>query len=259
MRPGAWAALLALAAAPVAAAGQGVADAVLGGGDGVVRLEIPTRAEVLVCGDGIRLHGSRHMGRGWGAGGEACRRGPVEVELHVRDGAVVRVETLQRMGDRTAGARVVGRVDAADAVAFLLHTARSAASGKGGAQAVFPVMLADVAEAWRPVMELASDPDAPREARRSALFWLGQEAAAAVTAGLASVAGDENEDQRVREAAVFALSQRPPEEGVPALMEVARSAREPATRRSALFWLAQSDDPAVVPFFRTLILGGREG
>ena len=91
--------------------------------------------------------------------------------------------------------------------------------------------------------------------RASALFWLGQEAADAATVGIASVAADEREDQKVRDAAVFALSQRPGDQGVPALIELARTAREAETRRSAMFWLAQSGDDRVLPFFEEILLG----
>jgi HEAT repeat protein len=97
------------------------------------------------------------------------------------------------------------------------------------------------------------------DVRRTALFWLGLEAAAAATEGMAGVAEDEDEDQEVRAAAIFALSQRPAEEGVPILMELARTAREPATRKTAFFWLAQSRDRRVVPFFRDVLLGRRGG
>jgi HEAT repeat protein len=124
-------------------------------------------------------------------------------------------------------------------------------SGRGVEDAIFPVMLADVAEAWRDILDVARDRSVAGDVRESALFWLGQEAAAAATEGLAEVASDEDEEQEVREAAVFALSQRPSSEGVPILMELARTAREPGTRKS--------DDERVVAFFREVLLGRRAG
>jgi HEAT repeat protein len=116
-------------------------------------------------------------------------------------------------------------------------------------------MIADVEDLWRDVLALARDREAESSVRASALFWLGQEAADAATAGIASVAADEREDQEVRDAAVFALSQRPRDQGVPALIELARTAREAETRRSAMFWLAQSGDDRVLPFFEEILLG----
>jgi HEAT repeat protein len=144
-------------------------------------------------------------------------------------------------------------------VSFLLGAAREGAGGRGVEEAILPVMLADVAEAWRDVLAVAENRGMDPDVRRSALFWVGQEAAAAATAGLAGVAADEDEDQEVRSAAIFALSQRPREEGVPILMELARTAREPSTRKTAFFWLAQSRDERVVPFFREVLVGKRGG
>jgi HEAT repeat protein len=95
--------------------------------------------------------------------------------------------------------------------------------------------------------------------RRTALFWLGQEASEAATAGLADIAKDEDGDREIRATAIFALSQRPEEEGVPILMDLARTAREPDTRKTAFFWLAQSHDARVIPFFREVLLRGRGG
>jgi len=214
---------------------------------------------VEICDNGIRLFGDRMHWRGRHGYDATCVAGPVEIEVRVRDGRVTGVKTLDLGADPNASALDLGTVPADDAVAFLLDAARSGGSrGRGEEDAIFPVMLADMKDAWMGILEVARDPIVASGARESALFWLGQEAAEAATAGLADVARDEDEDQEVREAAVFALSQRPDDEGVPILMQVARTAREPGTRRSAFFWLAQSDDPRVIAFFQE-VLRGRGG
>jgi len=64
----------------------------------------------------------------------------------------------------------------------------------------------------------------------------------------------EDEDQEVRNAAIFALSQRPDDEGLPALMELARTGAHAETRKTAMFWLAQSGDERVVAFFEEILL-----
>ena len=46
------------------------------------------------------------------------------------------------------------------------------------------------------------------------MFWLGQAAGDAATANLKDIVLDNSVDREVRESAVFALSQRPREEGV---------------------------------------------
>ena len=64
---------------------------------------------------------------------------------------------------------------------------------------------------------------------------------------------DNGVDREVRESAVFALSQRPREEGVPALISVARTNKDPEIRKKALFWLGQSDDPRAIDLFEELL------
>jgi HEAT repeat protein len=92
--------------------------------------------------------------------------------------------------------------------------------------------------------------------RRSAVFWVGQAAASAATAGLVEVVGDAALNREVREAAVFALSQRPRNEGVPALLAAARTDRDGTIRRSAIFWLGQSEDPRALAYFEEVLVKG---
>jgi len=242
---------------PRSAAAQDLAGSVVAGGDGTVRLAVPTREGVEICDQGIRMGDHRMWWRSRGRYEmeSNCRYGPLEIELEVRDGFVRAVETLRAADDRTPGARDLGEVDAGEAVRYLASLARGSASDRAARNAVMPMVLADVPDVWRELMALARERDVPSGARKNAIFWLGQEAASAATQGLADVAGDEDEEQDVRDAAVFALSQRPHEEGVPALMKLARSARHAKTRKSAMFWLAQSDDPRVLAFFEEILLG----
>jgi HEAT repeat protein len=179
----------------------------------------------------------------------------VEVELDVRGGLVRDVEVVRGTRDRTPDAVELGDVDARDAVEYFMGLARDGSSPKAAKEAVFPAMLADVDDVWRDLMSLARDRDVRSGVRKNALFWVGQEAADAATEGLAEVARDDDEDQEIRNAAVFALSQRPNDEAVPILMDVARSAEDPETRRTAMFWLAQSEDDRVLAFFEAILTG----
>lgn len=246
---------LALLAAPFAASGQGLAERITGGGDGVVRMSFPAREGVEICDDGIRLFGDRVFSRGprWRDG--SCAPGPIEVEILVRGGQVEDVEILDGTDRPSAAARDLGAVEAPEAARFLLESA----SEGGVEEAILPALLAGVPEPWKGVMGVATDRGVRGKVRRTALFWLGQEAADAATEGLAEVASDEAEEQGVRDAAIFALSQRSSGEGVTALMEVARTARDPKARRTAFFWLAQSDDARVIAFFREILRGPRGG
>ena len=53
--------------------------------------------------------------------------------------------------------------------------------------------------------------------------------------------------------AVFALSQLPKEEGVPLLINIARTNRNPVVRKQAMFWLGQSRDARALAFFEEIL------
>ena len=58
-------------------------------------------------------------------------------------------------------------------------------------------------------------------------------------------ARDAAADQEVRLSAVCALSRRLAD-GVPALLAIARTSKDPAIRKQAIFWLGQSCDPRAI-------------
>ena len=249
--------LAAVALVPTAAAAQ-LEDVVARTEDGIVRFGYAVRAEVELCERGIRFHGRRISWRGRGDEGEpaTCRTGSAQVEAHVLRGRVRRVELLLgRDGDGSRSAVDLGTVPATEAAAFLLSLPYADATPDAAEDAILPALIADASDVWRDVLEVARDPVVEARVRRGALFWLGQEAAVAATDGLSQVAVDGDEDQDIRNAAIFALSQRPDAEGVPILMEIARTAEESETRRQAMFWLAQSDAPYVIDFFEAILLG----
>ena len=250
-------ALLVLAAAPGVAAGQELGRQVAEVPEGTVRFSFAVRDGVEICAGGIRVRGDRIR---WHDGGrslseDVCRTGPAEVELRVEAGKVRKVEILRAQEEGTREARNLGEVRPADAARYFVELARRGATERGARDALFGAVLADVPDIWRDLLALARERAVPAGVRTSALFWLGQEAAEAATEGLMEVALAGDEEQDVRDAAVFALSQRPADEGVPVLMELARTAEQAKTRRMAFFWLAQSRDPRVVPFFEEVLLG----
>lgn len=252
-------ALFATAVGPADTRAQSLARQVAQHADGTVRVTYPARPDVEICDQGIHMgeHRVTWRSRGWDDEPTNCRTGSVEIEVRVRDGSVRGVEVVRRLRDRTEGADDLGSFSAQEAADFLLDAAHTGgSSGRGEEDAIFAALLADVTELWRDLLQMAQNPALEKDVRTTSLFWVGQEAASVVTEGLARVAMDEEEDQDVREAAVFALSQRPSDEGVPILMEVARTAKEAETRESAIFWLAQSDDERVYAFFEEILVGG---
>jgi HEAT repeat protein len=128
--------------------------------------------------------------------------------------------------------------------------------GKAADDAILPAMLADSVTIWPDLIRLAKNPSVNTDVRKSAIFWVGQAAAKAATAGLVEVVGDAAVNQDVREAAVFALSQRPHDEGVPALITTARTANDAKIRKSAIFWLGQTDDPRALAYFEEVLAKG---
>jgi hypothetical protein len=104
-----------------------------------------------------------------------------------------------------------------------------------------------------PLVIEAARSDKDPHIRGQALFWLAQRAAAQVAKGAIQNALANDPDTAVRERAVFALSQLPNGEGVPALIELAKTHRDPAVQKKAMFWLGQSKDPRALDFFAQVL------
>ena len=244
----AGATVAALAFAGAAATAQTIDRRVASAPDGTVRFSFAARPGVCGNGHNVNIEDSRNPD--WESD---CDNGPVRTVLTVSGGKVTRVRSYVGGRWRPAGAGVtdLGTVSAPEAASYLIDVA-SRAPGKSN-EAVFAATLADSAMIWPALVRLAKNDAVPRETRRSAVFWLGQAAGSAATASLDSLASDVRGDRPIREAAVFALSQRPKDEGVPALIRVAQTDRDPDIRRKAMFWLGQSDDPRALALFENIL------
>ncbi len=232
--------------------------------DGIVRLTFAARPNV--CGNG---RGSVSMDCEDGNCGRYtvnvgnrdrsdveydCDPGPVRVSLRVSGGHVTSLRTYVGGRWRTAtdGVTDLGTVGAREAAAYFLALVTKE-SGAGAENAVFPAILADSVTVWPDLLRIARDGRVSRGARRQSVFWLGQAAGEAATRGLTDLVDDRSTDRDVREQAVFALSQRPHDEGVPALIRIAKENPDPELRRKAIFWLGQSDDPRALALFEELL------
>jgi len=218
--------------------------------EGDVRLSFLARDGV--CGDG---RGSVSIGarppRGWDTD---CDPGPVRVRLTVSAGRVVGLRTLVggRWGTAGEGVTDLGEVPARAAADYLLALA-GRAEGRVGADAISAASLADGVELWPVLLRLARADSIPRATRRAAVTQLGYAAGEAAVAGLDEIVRDEDEDASVRESALYALSQRPPDEGTPLLVRIARSGKSASLRRKAIYYLSQSDDPRALALFEELL------
>jgi hypothetical protein len=229
-------------------------------GDGTVQLRFASRPGV--CGDGrgsIGTGGNTIMRQyssdsRYGYTREWCVPGPVRVVLTMRGGAVDRAMVFVGGNDSSSGVHDLGMVGAREAADYFLALAPRA-PGRVGEEAIVATVLADSVTPWPALFPIARSESAPRRTRESATFWLSRAAAAAVNHRPLFADRDEDESERdeVRGAAIFALSQQPHDEGVPALIRVARSNRAPAARDKALFWLGQSGDPRAVELFAELL------
>lgn len=235
--------LSAAAVTPVAA--QTLADRVAKTHDGTVRLEFKARPGV--CGNGHSINTSNDDDDD----GCPCG-GTVRVALTLAGGSVTGIDT--RVGGHwaTGTADDLGPVGAAEAADYFLGLAERA-PGSVGKRAILPAALADSAVTWRRLLGIAKNEHLDRDRRREATFWVGQAAESAATKGLDTLATDESGDREVREAAVFALSQRPKDEGIPILVHIATTNRDPDIRKKALFWLGQSDDPRALAVFEQIL------
>lgn len=259
------AAALLVAAAAQGSAAQSLAQRVTAVGSGTVRLEFASKDGV--CGNGrgnISMRGpvGNNTSRGtytvssrrdeWE---DECEAGPVRLALDVENREVRAVRAY--VGGRWRGAadRDLGEVSAVEASAFLMQLAATGAS-KPAKDALFPAMLADAPDPWRQMLAIAKDDARPRDVRSSATFWVSQVAGEAATEGLEELLDDE--DAEVRDAAVFAISQRPSRESVPILIRLARSHDNPRVRRQAMFWLGQSKDERALAFFEEVLLRPRD-
>src|SRR5918997_383256 len=230
-------------AAPLQA--QSLADRVQAVRDGPVTFHFAARPGV--CGDGeyfIRTgrssyHGSFTSGRPM----EPCIFGPVQVRLTLEDGAVNRVQSW------------VGPLRSRQARDMMTIAARG--SPRASAKAIFPAVLADSATVWPALLTIARDTDTrSRATRQDALFWLSRFASGAV-AGHPNQPFDDDEegsaDEDLKKHAVFVLSQLPRGEGIPQLLEIARTNRSVRVRSHALFWLGQSGDPRAIALFESVL------
>ena len=258
----AWRTVLAMGAmlaSAVTADAQSIAQRVAG--VRTERAEMRFAAREGVCGDGrhfVRMGENNYEGTITGdwSRPERCVPGPVRVVLRVRDGAVSDVRTYVGPAPAAPAADItdLGEVPAREAAAYLLQLARHGDARRH--RGIFAAALADSATVWPELLAIARDAEVSRTARRDATFWLGRFAAAKQAGHPERLWSDDEEESpevETKKSAVFALSQLHGNGGVEPLLTIARTNREPAVRRQAMFWLSQKDDRRAVDLFEEIL------
>ena len=115
---------------------------------------------------------------------------------------------------------------------------------------IFSISQHRSAESGDWLMGVASDSSQSVEIRKKAIFWAGQG-----SASLDQLVGlySHVQDEEIKEALVFAYSQRHETAATDELMTIARTEKDPELRKKAVFWLGQSHDPRVAQFLSELI------
>lgn len=239
---------------------QSLAARIKGAPDGEVQITFAAREGL--CGDGESYIRDRSHGPGnyitmnnWNGSKRwrerECLDGPVRVALKVQGGEVrsARAYVGGDWADAGRGVTDLKVLSAKQAADGLLELARTGADD----DVIFAATLADNVTIWPALLGLAKDRAVNRTNRKQAVFWLSQAAGDKAAEGLEEIVDDDDEDRELREHAVFALSQLPKDDGVPILVRTAKTNRDPAIRKKAMFWLGQSDDPRALALFEDIL------
>ena len=135
---------------------------------------------------------------------------------------------------------------------ILSRMLREDPSDKVREQVIFALTQSKEPEAMNTVIRAAHD-DKSTRVRGQALFWLAQKAGQKTAASTIQNAVENDPDTEVKKKAVFAFTQMPNGEGVPFLIQVARTNRNMEVRKQAFFWLGQSKDPRALTFLEDVL------
>lgn len=125
-------------------------------------------------------------------------------------------------------------------------------SDKVREHAVFALTQSKDARALELVASVAHN-DKSTRVRGQALFWLAQRAGQKIAEAAINDAIANDPETEVKKKAVFALTQMPKGEGIPLLIQVARTNRNPEVRKQAVFWLGQSKDERALAFIEEVL------
>ncbi len=119
-------------------------------------------------------------------------------------------------------------------------------------RAVFALTQSKETGAVPEIVRVARE-DSSTRVRGQALFYLAQTATRQISEDAIRQAIDSDPETEVKKKAVFALTQIKNGDGVPLLIEIARTNRNAVVKKEAMVRLGQSKDPRAVKFFEDLL------
>jgi hypothetical protein len=246
------------------AQGQTLASRVERAPDGVVRLQVASRAGV--CGDGKDVIGFGHVlfarnfqsyGR-WSV--DNCSPGPLRITISKVDGDVTRART--QVGGAWPSTELtvtdVGVVAPSEASAYFLSLVpRLERTGKD--RVLIPVVLADADPPLGALIALARNDDRHMDTRRSAIHWIGQLGDDTVLGTLEQLARSDDDEDGLSGSALAALSMlEGPAGDAAAKWMIARALDQNERRqlrKNALFWAGQHEDTPTADLVRVYNTG----
>ena len=121
-----------------------------------------------------------------------------------------------------------------------------------GDNAVTAIALHAAPEAIATLTEMAHNGRTSHQ-RTQALVWLARTAPRAVSEPLIEEAIAKDPSTEIKRQAVFALSQIPHNDGVPRMIQLARSSPDQTVRKQAMFWLGRVKDDRAYRFFEEVL------
>ena len=249
IRIGAPIAVIAVALGTSSAGAQSLASRVAAAGQGEVRMTYATRANVcgdgrnsVAVGDAFTMYPSMESYGHWSNAN--CVPGRARVSLFVGANGIESVRTHVGGAWESSSGRVtdLGPVSSTAAAAYFLDLAEKL-DGRMARNTLLPAVIADSADVSQRLLAIAQRTSAPTETRRRAINWLGIFGDASMVQPLTALGRTADDEKKsVGEAALFALSRLPDGVGIPALIDLARSAPSLRARGKAVFWLGQSGD-----------------
>lgn len=136
-------------------------------------------------------------------------------------------------------------------LAVLLKYAKNDPSDRLREKITFALSQSKEPEAIPQLISMARN-DPSSRVRSQAIFWMGQiggrKEAQEITAAI-----ENDPETDVKKRAVFALAQMKNSEGVPLLINVAKTNKNPVVRKEAIRWLGMTNDPRALDFLEQIL------